>query len=87
MGNCGADAEQAMSPWGRGLRREDLCVWRVSEVAKKSLPLSYDGSQFLNSVECYDPATDEWKPVTPMNIKRSRVSLVANVNCLYAIAG
>lgn len=48
---------------------------------------SYDGAQFLNSVECFDPTTMRWSPVTPMNIKRSRVSLVANANAIYAIAG
>ncbi|KAK6016774.1 kelch repeat protein [Ostertagia ostertagi] len=47
----------------------------------------YDGAQFLNSVECFDPVTMRWSPVTPMNIKRSRVSLVSNANSIYAIAG
>ncbi|VDN29827.1 unnamed protein product [Gongylonema pulchrum] len=35
----------------------------------------------------YDPEKDEWKPLSPMHLKRSRVSLVSNAGFLYAIAG
>ncbi len=47
----------------------------------------YDGSQFLRSVERYDPDTDEWTTLASMNVKRSRVSLVANCGRLYAVGG
>ena len=47
----------------------------------------YDGTQFLRSVEVYDPATDQWTPLGPMNVKRSRVALVANSGKLFAIGG
>jgi kelch-like protein 18 len=47
----------------------------------------YDGSAFLRTVECFDPATNRWTAVAPMHVKRSRVSLVANGGRLYAIGG
>ena len=47
----------------------------------------YDGSLFLKSVECYDPQTDRWTYVAPMNIRRSRVALVSDAGRLYAIGG
>jgi kelch-like protein 18 len=43
----------------------------------------YDGSSFLKSVECYDPNSDSWKIIAPMNVKRSRVALTANMGKLY----
>lgn len=45
------------------------------------------GSSFLRSVEVYDPNYDEWKTIAPMNVKRSRVALTANMGKLYAIGG
>ena len=30
-----------------------------------------DGTQELNTVECYDPNTDTWSDVTPMKYRRS----------------
>lgn len=47
----------------------------------------YDGSSFLRSVEVYDPNYDAWKTIAPMNVKRSRVALTANMGKLYAIGG
>ncbi|CAD6996490.1 unnamed protein product [Ceratitis capitata] len=47
----------------------------------------YDGTSFLRSVEVYDPITDTWSLVTPMNCKRSRVALAANMGKLWAIGG
>jgi kelch-like protein 18 len=41
----------------------------------------------LRSVERYDPDTDEWTTLASMNVKRSRVSLVANCGRLYAVGG
>lgn len=43
----------------------------------------YDGSSFLRSVEVYDANLDTWKQVAPMNVKRSRVALTANMGKLY----
>lgn len=31
----------------------------------------YDGNNFLSSVECYDPDTDEWTENTTMSCGRS----------------
>lgn len=35
----------------------------------------------------YDPNKDQWKLVAPMNVKRSRVALSANMGKLWAIGG
>lgn len=35
----------------------------------------------------YDPNKDAWKLVAPMNVKRSRVALSANMGKLWAIGG
>lgn len=42
---------------------------------------------FICSVEEYDPQKDEWRLVAPMNVKRSRVALCANMGKLWAIGG
>lgn len=47
----------------------------------------YDGNSFLRSVEVYDINKDQWKLVAPMNVKRSRVALAANMGQLWAIGG
>lgn len=39
------------------------------------------------SVEEYNPEKDEWRIVAPMNVKRSRVALCANMGKLWAIGG
>lgn len=38
-------------------------------------------------MEEYDPIKDEWRLVAPMNVKRSRVALCANMGKLWAIGG
>jgi kelch-like protein 18 len=47
----------------------------------------YDGAQFLKTVEWYDPDQRAWQYVAPMNVRRSRVALVADAGRLYAIGG
>ena len=49
----------------------------------------YDGvaRQCLNSVERYEPATDEWVQVEPMGQRRSGAAVVVLENMLYAIGG
>ena len=47
----------------------------------------YDGSVFLNSVECFDPQKNEWTFVKPLQIRRSRVAMVATYGKLFAIGG
>ncbi|EJY57650.1 AAEL017184-PA, partial [Aedes aegypti] len=47
----------------------------------------YDGSCFLRSVEVYIPEKDQWQLIAPMNVKRSRVALAANMGKLWAIGG
>ncbi|KAJ8959124.1 hypothetical protein NQ318_022381 [Aromia moschata] len=47
----------------------------------------YDGSSFLQTVEMYDPSTNKWTYVAPMNAQRSRVALTANMGKLWAVGG
>lgn len=47
----------------------------------------FKGSVFLESAEVYDPKARTWSFIAPMNVKRSRVALVANCGKLYAIGG
>lgn len=49
--------------------------------------LGYDGNSFLRSCEVYNPNKDSWETVAPMNVKRSRVALAANMGKLWAIGG
>lgn len=46
-----------------------------------------DGSQYLSSVEMYDPATNRWTPVAPMGTARSALAAVALGINLYALGG
>ena len=49
----------------------------------------YDGfaRQCLNSVEVYDPNTNEWSNVEPMIQRRSGAAVAVIDNILYAIGG
>lgn len=47
----------------------------------------YDGSCFLQTVEVFDPNTNKWAFVAPMNAQRSRVALTANMGKLWAVGG
>lgn len=65
---------------------------RSDQLANSSLdrnffPCFIAGQSFLRSVEAYDPNLDEWKTIAPMNVKRSRVALTANMGKLFAIGG
>lgn len=35
----------------------------------------YDGQNFLNTVECYDPLTNQWSVLNPMTCRRSRFEI------------
>lgn len=47
----------------------------------------YDGNVFLKTVECFDPSTNKWTYVRPLNKKRSRVAVAATYGKLFAIGG
>ncbi|KAH7978244.1 hypothetical protein HPB49_004906 [Dermacentor silvarum] len=47
----------------------------------------YDGATFLQTAEAFDPVTQQWQFVAPMNVTRSRVALVANCGRLFAVGG
>ena len=47
-----------------------------------------DGSRSnLNSMERYDPISDSWTEMPPMNRSRGAASIAALNNCLYAVGG
>ena len=47
-----------------------------------------DGSRSnLNSMERYDPISDTWTEMPPMNRSRGAASIAALNNCLYAVGG
>ena len=51
-----------------------------------SLPLGgHDGKQTLDCVECYNPSSREWKPVTPMTNARRGLGAGTLHNQIYAI--
>lgn len=58
-----------------------IIFWFESESIPNQIYISID------SVEEYDPQKDEWRLVAPMNVKRSRVALCANMGKLWAIGG
>ena len=45
------------------------------------------GNPAIADVEAYDPTTDTWQPVAPMNVARKYFGLVAAQGCLFAIGG
>ena len=47
----------------------------------------FDGMSSLNSVEMYDPETDEWTMVSSMEKHRSAAGVVVLDNQIYAIGG
>eukprot|EP00058_Branchiostoma_floridae_P002310 XP_002587798.1 hypothetical protein BRAFLDRAFT_92243 [Branchiostoma floridae] len=47
----------------------------------------HDGSQYLNTVECYTPAERRWKYVAPMSTARRYVAVGVMGGLLYAVGG
>ena len=47
----------------------------------------YDGNSSLNSVECFDPDTNQWKFVASMSTMRSATGVTALNGKLYAAGG
>lgn len=47
----------------------------------------FNGQECMNTVECYDPKTNVWTHVTPMQTSRSGVSCIAYHERLYVIGG
>lgn len=43
--------------------------------------------EFLSSVECYDPASNEWTSVAPLNIARAGHQCCVVDDSIYAIGG
>ncbi|XP_077981153.1 kelch-like ECH-associated protein 1 [Glandiceps talaboti] len=48
---------------------------------------SPDGNMDCNSVEAYDPVTNTWKSLQPMNFRRNRVGVGIIDGLLYAVGG
>ena len=47
----------------------------------------YDGVSALNSVECYDPLSNTWRVVAPMQRARSAAAAVALSDRIYVVGG
>lgn len=47
----------------------------------------FDGTNFFNSVECYDFLIDEWKIVVSLNIFRYNVGIVVIKDYIYIVGG
>ncbi|XP_070192380.1 kelch-like protein 10 [Littorina saxatilis] len=47
----------------------------------------FNGQESLNSVEYYDPASDQWTMVRPMRDRRSGVGVATHRGVLYAAGG
>jgi len=47
----------------------------------------FDGTQTLNSVECYNPITNRWKFVSPMITHRRCTCAVSNGNRIFVVGG
>lgn len=47
----------------------------------------YDGVSSLNTVECYQPDTDAWTTITPMQKHRSAGGVIGFEGYVYALGG
>lgn len=47
----------------------------------------YDGTAYLNTVECYDAKSNEWKHCAPMQFSRSCFATAVADGFLYALGG
>lgn len=47
----------------------------------------FDGQNYLRDVECYDPQTNSWMSVTPLQEPRSAASVAGMKDKLYAVGG
>ena len=47
----------------------------------------FDGLTYLSSCELYDPATDSWCSLPPMNTCRARMQLLVHNDVVYALGG
>lgn len=47
----------------------------------------YDGVSALNSVECYDPLSNSWRIVAPMQRARSAAAAISLNDRIYVIGG
>ena len=45
-----------------------------------------NGTEFLQTVECYDPDTNQWTVLAPMTTRRKGLSVVAYANQIYAVS-
>lgn len=45
----------------------------------------YDGSAHLNTVECFDPMTNTWRPIASMASRRSSAGVAVVNDMLYVI--
>ena len=68
---------------------ERNCV--IQNLSKRNLfPIELGGGSLFaihNECEVYNPRTDRWAPVTPMNTRRSRAGTASLGKVLYVVGG
>ena len=47
----------------------------------------FDGNNYLRDVDVYDPQTNSWTPVCPLNDKRSAASVAVMKGRIFAMGG
>lgn len=47
----------------------------------------HDGNNHLDSAECFDPATNMWHTVSPMETRRRGIAAGALEGAIYAVGG
>ena len=45
----------------------------------------YDGQNFLNTVECYDPSSNQWSVLSPMTCRRSELKGAKSQHCFITL--
>lgn len=64
-----------------------ILVSLINSTGKIYIAGGFNGTQVLESAECYNPTTDEWTLIGRMNSPRSGVKMVAFRTHIYVIGG
>ena len=59
----------------------------IFETGKVYICGGFNGTECLNSTETYDPETNQWTLVSPMNNSRSGLGVIAYKGDVYALGG
>lgn len=45
----------------------------------------FNGTECMNTAECYNPDTNQWTGIAPMRNRRSGIGIIAHRNQIFAI--